>query len=86
MMAYKLIIPYKINKKLDRLGVKTKSRIIAKLILLKTNPRFHAEKMCGTEFWKVRMGKFRVIYSIEDDKLIVLIVDLGHRRTVYKKY
>ena len=85
-MIYTLIIPNKINKKLDRSGIKTKSRIISKLIFLKTNPRHHAERIKDTEFWKIRIGKFRVIYSIEDNKLLILIINIGHRKNIYKKY
>jgi mRNA interferase RelE/StbE len=85
-MKYDLIIPDRVNKKLDKLGVAVKSRIISCLILLKQNPRRHAEKLFGTEFWKTRIGKYRVIYSIEDDKLVILIVDVGHRKKIYKKF
>lgn len=86
MMAYRLVIPDRVNKKLDKLGVMVKSRIISGLILLKQNPRRHADRLSGTEFWKKRIGKYRVIYSIEDDKLVILVVDVGHRKKVYRKY
>ncbi|MCC6455785.1 MAG: type II toxin-antitoxin system RelE/ParE family toxin [Caldilineaceae bacterium] len=33
---------------------------------------------------RVRVGDYRIIYSIQDNKLIVLIIDLGHRRDIYR--
>jgi len=53
---------------------------------LKQNPRPPGSlKMKGTDgFWRVRSGDYRVIYDIRDSCLIVLIVDVGHRSSIYK--
>ncbi|MBN8422792.1 MAG: type II toxin-antitoxin system RelE/ParE family toxin [Verrucomicrobia bacterium] len=37
----------------------------------------------GSGFWRVRWGSYRVIYDIQDSKLVVLIVDVGHRKDIY---
>ena len=43
-------------------------------------------KMKGnTPFHKIRSGDYRIIYEIQDDKLIILVVKIGHRKDVYKK-
>ncbi|MBF0179794.1 MAG: type II toxin-antitoxin system RelE/ParE family toxin [Magnetococcales bacterium] len=34
--------------------------------------------------WRIREGDYRIIYSIQDDRLVVLIVKIGHRREVYR--
>lgn len=51
------------------------------------NPRLRGEKLKGnlSEFWKYRVGDYRLICDIQDDKLLVLIVKIGHRREIYKK-
>jgi mRNA interferase RelE/StbE len=37
-----------------------------------------------SNFWKYRLGDYRIIVSIEDDRLLILIVRIGHRREVYR--
>lgn len=39
----------------------------------------------GNSFHKVRSGDYRIIYEIHDDKLVILIVKIGHRKDIYKK-
>ncbi|MBF0179619.1 MAG: type II toxin-antitoxin system RelE/ParE family toxin [Magnetococcales bacterium] len=36
------------------------------------------------DMWRIRVGDYRIIYSIQDDRLVVLIVKIGHRREVYR--
>jgi len=43
-------------------------------------------KMKGNNpFHKVRVGNYRILYEIHDDKLVILVVKIGHRKDVYKK-
>ncbi len=43
-------------------------------------------KLAGDDdFWRIRVGQYRVVYQIEDDRLIVLVVRVAHRRDVYRK-
>ena len=45
------------------------------------------EKLHGTKNrYRVRMGDYRVIYEVEDDLLLVLVVRIGHRREVYRRH
>ncbi len=44
-----------------------------------------AEKVEGYEYWRVRSGDYRIVYSVEDEVLTVLIVRVGHRREVYRR-
>ncbi len=52
---------------------------------LKQNPRpSGCLKMKGNSgHWRIRSGKYRIIYDIQDSRLIVLIVDVGHRKDIY---
>ena len=34
--------------------------------------------------WRIRVGAYRVVYAIEDDRLVVLVIKIGHRRDVYR--
>lgn len=44
-----------------------------------------AEKVEGYEYWRVRSGDYRIVYSVEDEVLTVVIVRVGHRREVYRR-
>ena len=62
-----------------------KRRVQAILELLADDPRPPAaKKLTGRPEWRVRSGDYRVIYAIEDDRLLVIVVTLGRRDTVYR--
>jgi mRNA interferase RelE/StbE len=41
-------------------------------------------KLQGRDGYRIRVGDYRIIYKIEDDVLIVLVIDVGHRRDIYE--
>ena len=62
----------RIKKKIDDLGINL--------------PTPNTTKMKGdNSFHKVRSGYYRIIYEIHDDRLVILVVKIGHRKDVYKK-
>ena len=62
----------KIKKKIEYLGKKM--------------PDPNTTKMKGSNlFHKIRSGDYRIIYEIHDDRLVILVVKIGHRKDVYKK-
>jgi mRNA interferase RelE/StbE len=53
--------------------------------LLQTEPRpAGCTKLTGLPYWRIRVGDYRVVYRIQDEVLIVLIVEIGHRREIYR--
>lgn len=52
-----------------------------------TNPRKFGKPLKGklNEYWRYRIGQYRVVVDIEDDRLIVVIISLRHRKEVYSK-
>jgi mRNA interferase RelE/StbE len=49
------------------------------------NPRpYGYKKLKGEEAFRIRVGDYRIIYEIEDDKIIVIVVSVGHRKDIYK--
>jgi mRNA interferase RelE/StbE len=54
---------------------------------LATNPRPRgAVKLAGEDgLWRIRAGDYRVIYSVQDGALLVLVIRIGHRREVYRR-
>ena len=61
-------------------------RIFRKVLELGTDPRPPgAKKIRGqSKTWRVRTGDYRILYTIEDDRLVVLVLEVGHRREVYR--
>jgi mRNA interferase RelE/StbE len=52
---------------------------------LADNPRpYGYKKLKGEDAFRIHVGEYRIIYEIEDDKIIVTIVSVGHRKDIYK--
>ena len=75
--------PEKFYRKQNR---KIQIQISISLRKLASNPRSEqAKKLAGMdELYRVRLGDYRIVYRIEDDRLVVLIVRIAHRREVYR--
>lgn len=68
--------------KLDRA---VQRRIASRVDRLAVDPRADAVKLRGADdVWRIRVGDYRVLYAIEDERLVVLVIKLGHRRDVYR--
>jgi len=89
-MAWKVELDPAAEREIGRLDPQTTRRILVFLhtrIAQLDDPRSIGEALKGSklgDFWKYRVGDYRVITSIEDDALRVLVVRLGHRREVYR--
>jgi len=82
---YKLQIKPSAAKELKKLPKTDLQTVIKKIQSLSSDPRpVGCEKLSGEEKYRIRQGNYRVVYSIEDDKLIIFIVKIGHRRDIYK--
>lgn len=64
---------------------KQRQQIVSRIAQLADDPRPPGcQKLSGQEAYRIRQGEYRIIYTIEDDRLIVSIVKVGHRRDVYR--
>ena len=71
-------------KKLDR---QTAARLVAYLEqTIANDPRARGKALTGelSGFWRYRVGDWRLICRLEDERLVVLVIDVGHRREVYR--
>ena len=74
-------------RSIQSLSHSLREHIRAKIDLLAENPRPHGIKaLQGGQkgYLRLRVGDYRVIYRVEDDRLLVLVVAVGHRREVYR--
>lgn len=85
-MTWEIVFTKKAQKQINDLDKPIQSRI-KKAILekLKINPALYLESLTGElgGYYKFRIGDYRLICSKEDEKLIIIVVELGHRREVY---
>ena len=72
--------------KLDKAVAQRIRRFLQQRIAPSENPRILGQRLQGKleEFWKYRVGDYRIIAKIEDDRLVVLVIQIGHRREIYR--
>ena len=85
---YSVILSKHAEKNLQKLKKKDKKNfgiIIKHLESLKQNPKFYGKLLTGNlaGLWSYRTADFRVIYEIQEDKLIVFVIEIEHRKNVY---
>ena len=74
------------RKSLEKLEVKDRLRVYAAIVLLSENPRPPLSvRIKGSKFLRVRVGDYRILYSINTGRLVILIIDIGHRREIYRE-
>ena len=90
-MAWKVELSEETSRQLDKLDPQIARRILKFLherVARLDNPRSIGEALRGSklgEFWKYRVGDYRLICSIEDRRILVLVLRVGHRRDVYER-
>jgi mRNA interferase RelE/StbE len=89
-MAYNVELSESAERELGKLAASQAKRILKFLhqrIAKLDDPRSIGEALHGSrlgEFWKYRVGDYRLICKIEDDRLIVLVLRVGHRKEIYR--
>lgn len=86
-MRYNIEVKRSAAKVLKKIPKADQKRIIKKIDSLATQlPNPNTTKMKGNNpFHKIRVGDYRIIYEIQDDILLILILKIGHRKDIYKK-
>ena len=83
-MVYKIKWTLISSKQFGKLDKTIQKRIINKLELIRVNPFLYATKLVGFNVYKIRVGDYRIILSIEKNTLVILVLKVGHRRSIYK--
>ena len=83
-MNYRVEILRHAAKALSKLPARDYERVRDAIAALGGDPRpSGCRKLVGREGWRIRVGRYRVIYEISDGIRVVTILDLGHRKDVY---
>lgn len=89
-MAYSVEFAESADRELAKLDLRQRKRILKFLhdrVAKLDDPRNIGEALRGSrlgEFWNYRVGDYRLICKIEDDRLVVVVLRVGHRREVYR--
>ena len=84
-MKYQVRIIPSAEKEMDKLPALIHARISRKILLLKDDPRPRdTRKLSGHEEYRLRVGDYRVLYTIDDKRHVVTVFAVGHRREVYR--
>jgi mRNA interferase RelE/StbE len=85
MATYKIVLTPAAIRNLKSLPRDVLRRVDAKILSLGDNPRPQDKKLIGRDgFLRVRVGDYRIVYQVTDDRLVVVVVRIGHRREVYR--
>ncbi len=86
-MTYQIVFSPTAYRQLEDIPKADQRRIREKIDRLSTNPRPPGAKLLkgGPGLLRIRVGDYRVIYKVEDDRLIVLVIRIGHRSEVYRR-
>ena len=84
MSTYRIELRPAAARALRKLGPQIRGRIQGAIALLAQDPRPPAARaLQGRPGLRVRVGDYRILYTVQDDVLLVVVVTLGHRREIY---
>ena len=85
-MAYQILMQPRARRELEKLPNVVGERIASAIDALANDPRPPSvKKLQGDEnLWRIRVGAYRIVYEIHDDRLIVLVVRVADRKGVYR--
>jgi mRNA interferase RelE/StbE len=85
MATYNIFFRESVEKDFDSIPKKDIQKIFGRISALGEDPRpSGCEKLTGQERYRVRQGRYRILYSIQDEALTVWVVKVGHRKDVYR--
>lgn len=85
MDEYRVFFKRSVEKDLAAISKKDLRRILNRIKAFEADPRPKGcEKLTGRERYRLRQGRYRIVYSIQDEALTVWVVKVGHRKHVYR--
>jgi mRNA interferase RelE/StbE len=88
-MTFSVIYTTRARRDLKQLPLGTAQNCIRTISKVKDDPFSFVKKLKGSKqspLYSLRMGEYRAIMSIQEERLIVFILEIGHRSTIYRKY
>ena len=83
-MTYELLYSKKFSRQLKKLNKLMQKRIVSALERCRIRPHAHVKKLVNSPFFSLRVGDYRLILDIHQGKLRILVLQIGHRKNIYK--
>lgn len=84
MAKYNISFKASVAKDLRAIPKQDVARILNRINALAENPRADGcIKLSGNDCYRVRQGLYRIVYEIQDDRLVVVVIKIGHRSSIY---
>ncbi len=85
MAAYSLFFKESVQKDLDGIPKKDLRKMLTRIKSLAADPRPPGcEKLTGQDRYRLRQGRYRIVYAIRDEERAVTVVKVGHRKDIYR--
>ena len=85
MAAYSLFFKDSVQKDFDGIPKKDLRKILSRIKVLEADPRPQGcEKLTGQDRYRVRQGRYRIVYAVQDEERTVIVVKVGHRKDIYR--
>ena len=83
---YEIEIAPAAERALKKISADIRNRIFKSLLTLRNDPRPHGVKKLSGEddLYRIRIGDYRIVYQIRDNVLVIVVVNVGHRREIYR--
>ncbi|CAA9425268.1 hypothetical protein AVDCRST_MAG82-1722 [uncultured Rubrobacteraceae bacterium] len=85
-MSYRLSVPRKVSKRMEKLPTGAYDRVDRAILALADDPRPPGcTRLRGRDDWRIRVGDYRIVYGIDDERRTVEILHVARRRDVYRQ-
>ncbi|MCL5783447.1 MAG: type II toxin-antitoxin system RelE/ParE family toxin [Candidatus Thermoplasmatota archaeon] len=82
-MTYEVLFSDLALKQLRKLDQEIRQRIIATIERIRIRPDEYVRKLVGDDGYRLRVGNYRIIVDLDKERLVILVLRIGHRKNVY---
>ena len=82
---YDILFHDKAKRQLERLSSEVQKRILNSLERIKIRPYSYVKRLANSKYYRLRIGHYRVILDIISNQLLIIVIEVGHGKKIYKK-
>ncbi len=81
---YSIIFSDLAKKQFSKLNTEIKERVVAVIKRCRIRPYTYVKKIIGSTHYRLRAGDYRIVVDIKDNKLEIIVIEIDHRKRIYK--